>query len=181
VALEDQGGAHQKIERLRWAGVGAPIIIVAEHADVAAAVDAMKSGAFDVLAEPVDADRFVDVAARAIEADVASEAREHQLGNLRRNYARLTARERDVLYAITDGMLNKQAADRLGITEKTIKVHRARVMQKMGADSLPTLVRMVDAHRQVCGQEAAWPAEDPDTAAPLEAAGGGGTRMHGRI
>lgn len=164
ITPHDRGGA-QKVERLRWAGVGAPIIIVAERADVGAAVAAMKAGAFDVLVEPVNPDAFVTATARAVDSDAAAESREQLLGNIRRNYARLTARERDVLYAVTDGMLNKQAADRLGITEKTIKVHRASVMKKMGADSLPDLVRMVDAHRHSCGWDHSWSGgDDPEAA-----------------
>lgn len=164
VTSNDRDGA-QKIERLRWAGVGAPIIIIAEQADVGAAVAAMKAGAFDVLVEPVKPESLVAATAHAVDSDAEAEVREHLLGNIRRNYARLTARERDVLYAVTDGMLNKQAADRLGITEKTIKVHRASVMKKMGADSLPELVRMVDAHRHSCGWDHPWPGgDDPDGA-----------------
>lgn len=164
VTPHDCGGA-QKIERLRWAGVGAPIIIIAEQADVSAAVAAMKAGAFDVLVEPVKPEFFVAATGHAVDSDAAAEVREHLLGNIRRNYARLTPRERDVLYAVTDGMLNKQAADHLGITEKTIKVHRASVMKKMGADSLPDLVRMVDAHRHSCGWEHPWPGvDDPEVA-----------------
>lgn len=118
------------------------IVFVTGHADVPSSVRAMKSGAVDFLTKPLkEADLM-----RAIESALAQnrEARQKQaeLADLRRRLSLLTPRERDVLPLVVSGLLNKQAAAKLGISEITLQIHRSSIMKKMAAASLPELVRM---------------------------------------
>ena len=121
------------------------IVFVTGHIDVPMSVTAMKAGAVDLLIKPVD-----EEAARsgAIERALAKDARDRsddaQLGELQQRVAKLTPRERQVFARVVTGMLNKQIAFELGMAEKTVKVHRARVMHKMQAGSVAELVRMAD-------------------------------------
>lgn len=118
-----------------------PIVFVSGQADVSKSVRAMKHGAVDFLVKPVDADELL----RAIEQGLARRSRllrdEAEEEDLRRRYATLTPRERDVFGLVVAGRMNKQVARELGIAEKTVKVHRGRVMAKMAARSLAHLVR----------------------------------------
>ncbi|AOB32249.1 hypothetical protein AKI39_18275 [Bordetella sp. H567] len=130
--------------RLNAAGASLPIIFITGHGDIAMTVRAMKAGATDFLTKPFeDADllRAVDTALRN-----ASQALEKriEIESIRGRLARLTPREREVLVLLVEGRLNKQAAYELGVAEKTIKVHRARVMEKMEAHSLVELARAAD-------------------------------------
>jgi len=118
------------------------IVFVTGHADVPSSVRAMKSGAVDFLTKPLkEADLM-----RAIESALAQnrEARKKraELDDLRRRMSLLTPRERDVLPLVVSGLLNKQAAAELGISETTLQIHRSSIMKKMAATSLPELVRM---------------------------------------
>jgi FixJ family two-component response regulator len=117
-----------------------PIIFVTGHGTVPASVRAMKEGAIDFLQKPVDEQELLGGINRALNR--SREARAEQ-GDLQRRLDTLTTRERQVLDLVVAGMLNKQIGDRLGVAEKTIKVHRGRVMQKMGATSVAGLVRML--------------------------------------
>lgn len=112
-----------------------PVVFLSGHADVPASVRAMKTGAVDFLTKPADADALL-AAVRA-----ALERRAQQLGTNAR-LAGLSPRERDVMRLVVTGLRNKQIAAQLDITEKTVKVHRARVMEKTGATSLADLVRL---------------------------------------
>ncbi len=119
-----------------------PIVFLTGHGDLQQGVDAMKAGAVDFLTKPIDSARLVAAVDEAIRLD-AAEREERALRDLiRKRLATLTFRERQVMEQVTRGKLNKQIAVLLGIGEKTVKVHRARVMSKMIVDSVPELVRL---------------------------------------
>ena len=120
------------------------LVFVTGYGDVPISVKAMKDGAVDFLTKPVDADALLAAIRRAAERSRALKTSRDELMAIERRYAEVTAREREVLALVTTGLLNKQVADQLGVAEKTIKVHRARVMEKMGAGSLADLVRMAE-------------------------------------
>ena len=129
----------------RLSGLGArlPVILMTGQADVPVAVRAMKAGAVDFLEKPVDEQPLLDAVQRALAAsrrllDEASAAAE--AGKL---LARLTPRERDVLDLLAAGLPNKAVANKLGISPRTIEVHRARILEKLEVNSLPELVRIV--------------------------------------
>jgi FixJ family two-component response regulator len=119
-----------------------PIVFITGHGDVPTSVRAMKAGAVNFLPKPFTEDQILAAIGEALErgARLAGARREH--GELRARYRRLTRREREVFALVAEGLLNKLVADRLGIAEKTVKVHRGRVMEKMGAASIADLVRM---------------------------------------
>ncbi|MFO1008818.1 MAG: response regulator [Planctomycetota bacterium] len=129
-------------EALAQRGAAPPIVFLTGHADVPASVMAMKRGAIDFLEKPVKEDELVAALERALELDAKRRGEREELEALQGRYAALTPREREVLAEMIAGQLNKQAAFSLGIAERTVKLHRSRVMEKMGADSLPELVRM---------------------------------------
>jgi len=118
-----------------------PIIFVTAHADVPIAVRAMKGGAIEVFTKPFDESALLDAVSRALAQDDERSRAHRELETLRERYSSLTSRERTVMGMVVNGTLNKQIAGELGTSLKTIKAHRARVMEKMGADSLATLVR----------------------------------------
>lgn len=129
---------------LAQAGDGIPIIFITAHGDIPMAVRAMKDGATEFLSKPFrDADLLGAIDTALARARV--ELKEHAETDLiRRKYATLTAREREVLTFIVRGALNKQAAAELGVSEMTVKVHRHNIMRKMQVGSLPDLVRMIE-------------------------------------
>ena len=119
-----------------------PVVFLSAHGQVADGVRAMKEGAVDFLEKPIGARDLVDVVGRAVERIRAERQRRQQIAELQRRHASVTPREREVFVLVVSGLLNKEVAWELGISEKTVKVHRARVVKKMGAQSLPELVRM---------------------------------------
>lgn len=119
-----------------------PVIMVTGHADVELAVQAMKDGALDFLEKPVTVSRVLDVVRGAVERSVAEFGVRRTRAKLERRLATLTPRERQVLDRIVRGEINKAVAKRLGISEKTVEVHRARVMRKLDAKSLADLIRI---------------------------------------
>lgn len=121
-----------------------PVIVLSGHADVPLTVAAMQAGATDLLQKPVDDAVLMAALARGCEAAIHCHARRRELDQLRARVDRLTPREREVMAWVVTGRLNKQVASELGTVEKTIKAHRARVMQKLGVASLPDLVRIAD-------------------------------------
>lgn len=129
-------------QALPQAGIDIPIVFVTGHGDVPTTVRAMKSGAEDFLQKPFGERELLDAVSRALERDRAARKTRVELRELRRRAESLTPREREVFELVVTGILNKQVAFELGAAEKTIKVHRGRVMQKMKADSLAELVRM---------------------------------------
>jgi FixJ family two-component response regulator len=120
------------------------LVFITGHANVPASVKAMKSGAVDFLEKPVDGDALLGAVIRAAERSRALKASYDTLAAMQRLYEKLTPRERQIFALIGDGSLNKQAASDLGIGEKTVKVHRARVMEKMQAGSLAELARIAE-------------------------------------
>jgi RNA polymerase sigma factor (sigma-70 family) len=131
-------------EELVDANLSMPIIFMTGHGTVPMSVRAMKAGADDFLQKPVDEQVLLDAIHHAIERDGREKKDRALQEEIRRHLETLTPREREVFELVVRGMLNKQIAVELGASEKTIKVHRGRVMQKMEADSLADLVRMAE-------------------------------------
>ena len=119
-----------------------PIIFITGRGSIPMSVQAMKGGALDFLKKPVDGDLLLESIQRALARSREARTREAAHSDVARRLARLTPREREVLDLVVAGMLNKQIAARLMAAEKTVKVHRGRVMKKMEADSVADLVRM---------------------------------------
>lgn len=129
-------------EALTVANRSIPIIFITGFGNVPLSVQAMKAGAFDFLEKPFDDNTLIKAIHRAIHHDRRCRQKNSEILAIRKRWERLTNRERQVFELVVTGMLNKQIAFQLGITEKTIKVHRARIMQKMEAQSLADLVRL---------------------------------------
>ena len=125
-------------------GINIPIIFITGHGDIPMSVQAMKAGAVEFLTKPFRDQDLLDAISQAIKRDRAARRQWADLAELREHLDTLTRREREVMMMVVAGMLNKQIASELGISEKTIKVHRSNVMHKMHAGSLAELVRMVD-------------------------------------
>jgi FixJ family two-component response regulator len=118
-----------------------PVIFITAHGDVPMTVRAMKAGAADFLLKPFRDQELLDAIRQALDRDQVARQQRSEVAKIKGNYDTLTSREREVLLLIARGMLNKQSAAELGITEITIKVHRRHIMQKMKARSFPELVR----------------------------------------
>jgi FixJ family two-component response regulator len=121
---------------------GLPVIFLTGHADVPKSVQAIKNGATDFLTKPVDGEELLRVVRHAFEVERSTRDSRRGLADFRRRLETLTPREREVLEGVVAGKLNKQIGGDLGITEKTVKVHRGRVMEKMDAASVAELVHM---------------------------------------
>lgn len=134
-------------EELEKTGGGRPVIFLTGQGSIPAAVTAMRQGAVDFLTKPVEADRLLAAIAAALELDRARRSEMSAVQDLRALLSSLTPRENEVLQEIVSGRLNKQIAHRLGAAEKTIKVHRGRVMQKMGVRSVAELVTLMSRLR----------------------------------
>jgi len=131
-------------QRLAELGSTLPIIFVTGYADVRATVKAIKAGAEDVLTKPIMSDQLLPAVERSLAHHETSRGLKARLDELRARLARLTPRETQVFELVVQGRINKQIAQQLGATERTIKAHRHRVMEKMGVDSLAELVSMVE-------------------------------------
>src|SRR6202046_3582750 len=139
------GASGLELQRdLTAANVHIPIIFITGHADVPMTVRAMKAGAVEFLTKPFRGQELLDAIQEAIARDRVAWHERVKTSDLRARYGTLTAPEKEVLQLVASGLLNKQVGAELGTSELTIKTHRGRVMQKMGADSLADLVRMAE-------------------------------------
>lgn len=121
-----------------------PIVFITGHGDIPMSVKAMKGGAVEFLSKPLREQDLLDAVRVALERDQARRETDMRIRDLRERYNALSNREQQVMKLVCAGMMNKQAAAEIGISEITVKVHRHNVMQKLGAKSLPDLVRMAD-------------------------------------
>ena len=129
-------------KRMAEIDLGVPIVFLTGHGDIPASVQAMKAGAVEFLTKPVDEQELLRAIQEAVERDRRLRVQRAQMSELRERYKSLTSREQEVMQEVISGMLNKQIAGELNITEDTVKFHRGHIMRKMGADSLADLVRM---------------------------------------
>jgi FixJ family two-component response regulator len=126
-------------------GVRMPILFITAHGDIEMTVKAMKAGALDFFAKPFRDQDMLDAIAHALKRDAERRESEHALATLQESYESLTQREREVMKFVVAGMLNKQIAYELHLSEITVKIHRGQVMKKMASRSLPDLVRKAEA------------------------------------
>jgi FixJ family two-component response regulator len=129
-------------QELANAGIAIPIIFVTGHGDIPMSVHAMKAGAVEFFTKPFNDQKFLSAIDEALKRDRATRREQARLAEMRACYNLLTPREREVMAHVVSGMLNKQIAAKLHTVEKTIKFHRAHIMDKMQAESVAQLVRM---------------------------------------
>jgi len=131
-------------KRMAEGDLDVPIVFITGHGDIPASVQAMKAGAVEFLTKPFDKEQLFLAIAEAMERDRANRRRHADMDALRARYESLTRREQEVMQQVVSGLLNKQVASELDISEFTVKVHRGQVMRKMHANSLADLVRMAE-------------------------------------
>ena len=131
-------------KRMAAAGLEIPIVFLTGHGNIPASVQAMKAGAVEFLTKPFDEQALLRAIQEAVERDRRARRQQAEMRELRDRYGSLTAREQQVMQQVVSGLLNKQIAAALDITEFTVKIHRGQVMRKMRAASLADLVRMAD-------------------------------------
>jgi FixJ family two-component response regulator len=136
-------------EAMHVHGIDLPIIFLSAHADVASSVRALKSGAVDFLEKPIDRDVLLGALARALARDVETRSDRDHSHQLRARFALLTPREREVFDRVVVGKVNKIIADELGIAERTVKVHRAQLMAKLGVGSSAELGGLAEQLRRL--------------------------------
>jgi FixJ family two-component response regulator len=144
VRLPGVGGLDFQTQ-LTNANIHAQIVMITGHGDIPMSVQAMKAGAVDFLTKPFRHQDMLDAVAQAIERDRKRRDSEKPLAELRRLFESLTTREREIMTLVTTGLMNKQVAAELGLSEVTVKIHRGHLMRKMGVRSLADLVRAAEA------------------------------------
>jgi FixJ family two-component response regulator len=142
VELPDINGLD--LQRQIAEGDHPPIVFITGHGDIPSSVSAIKQGAVEFLTKPISDGELMEAIRVAIDQDRRQRSRRADLDLVRQRYARLTPREREVMPLVVSGLLNKQAAAELGISEVTLQIHRRNVMQKMAAASLADLVRIAE-------------------------------------
>lgn len=133
-------------EYLKREGIEIPIVFVSGHGDVPTAVSAIKGGAVDFIQKPFGYREVLAIIQRAFERDAQIREKHAKRSQVTERVAALTEREREVMHRVIEGKLNKVIADELGISVKTVEFHRAKVMEKMGADSVAALVQLMMQH-----------------------------------
>lgn len=141
--LPGMSGAELQQE-LQQRGVDLPIVFLTAYGDVTSAVRAVKRGAFDFLTKPVNNEQLLETVRQAMADLVKRRQQSHEVREFEQRVQSLTSREQEIMLLVITGMLNKQIAIRLGITETTVKVHRGRVMEKTGVASAAELVRLCE-------------------------------------
>jgi FixJ family two-component response regulator len=142
VRMPGMSGIELQAE-LNQRGAIIPVVFISGHGDIPMAVEAIQHGAFDFLQKPFRDQDLIDRVQRALASDADHRQLLQQRETLRQRYDSLTPREQEVLQLVTQGKANKVMAGDLGVSQRTVEIHRARVMEKMGAQSLAQLVRMV--------------------------------------
>jgi FixJ family two-component response regulator len=131
-------------DRLTRSGMSIPTILMTGHGDIPMTVRGMKAGAVDFLPKPFSDEAMLSAVAAAFERDRSSRAAREETARIAAHYDRLSPREREVMALVVAGLMNKQVAGQLGLSEVTVKIHRGAVMRKMAAQSLADLVRMAE-------------------------------------
>jgi FixJ family two-component response regulator len=144
VRLRNKNGLTFQQEIVR-SGLGIPVVFMTGHGDIEMSVKAMKAGAMDFFAKPFRDQDMLDAIGQALARDAARLESEHAVAELRASYETLSPREREVMPFILAGLLNKQIASEMNLSEITVKVHRGHVMRKLNARSVPDLVRKAEA------------------------------------
>jgi FixJ family two-component response regulator len=145
-------------KQLAEVGLDTPIVFLTGHGDIPASVQAMKAGAVEFLTKPVDEQDLIKAIQESIERDRRTRQQHADMRDLQNRYESLTAREQEVMQQVVSGLLNKQVAAELNISEFTVKFHRGHIMRKMRADSLADLVRMAEILEIPLSR---WPAPKP--------------------
>ncbi len=159
VAMPGKSGLELQAE-LRQSGIQLPVVFITGHGTVPMGVQAMKHGAVDFLQKPFDSRALLDIVRNAVESSRAQAGQAFECQGLEARFLSLSEREREVYGLLVQGLMNKQIGAKLGIVEKTVKVHRARVMDKMGAHSLAELVRMAETLRRAPCSSAHFPSPE---------------------
>jgi FixJ family two-component response regulator len=155
MCFPDLSGLQIQAEMLEL-GIECPVIFLSGHADIPLSVEAMKAGAIDFFTKPVDAETLIDAVKAAIQQHALGLAERDESASLRDRWSSLTPREQEVFQLVVTGRMNKEIAAQLGTVEKTIKVHRGRVMRKMNARRVTDLVRIADKLHELAPRESSY-------------------------
>lgn len=145
------GSGFEVLDHVEALGESLPAVVITAHGDVPTTVRAMKHGAIELLEKPFDNRRLLEAVAAGLDRSSRERGERRRRQDARDRLAALSVREREVLDLVVEGLPNKRIASRLGVSEQTVKVHRMRIMEKTGVDSLPELVRLSAAAEEPPG------------------------------